>query len=292
MSHFSSSNGMTSQISMLVLALAASAMLGSCGGGGGDDDSTVSVAPPPAVNPIPPPPVNPDLPPVYPPEGMWVGTTSTGRSVYGFLLNTTEYWVLYSSQLNPDVIAGAIQGTSKITFIGPLVGASPSGGLESTDAKDFNLEGAGILDATISANYVALQSFNGTVFYTNPPSSGTFATTYDQRWNLTPTLASLAGSFTGAAAVLGGSEPTTLTITDTGNISGTGTSGCTFTGTAAPHVRGNVFDVSVTFGGGACSNGTDTVTGIGYYDIATKRLWGMALNATRSNGFIFAGSKP
>jgi hypothetical protein len=34
------------------------------------------------------------------------------------------------------------------------------------------------------------------------------------------------------------------------------------------------------------------VSGIGYYDIATKRLWGTALNATRSNGFIFAGSKP
>ena len=289
MSRAAFSNGMTSQFSILAFALATSFMLAGCGGG--DDDSSVSVAPPPVVNPVPPPPVVPNPPPVYPPEGMWVGTTDTGRSVYGFVLNTTEYWVLYSSQFNADIIAGAIQGTSTV-IPGPIVGTSATGDLSSSDAKDFNLEGAGILDATVLASYVERTSFNGSVSYTTPPSSATFAATYDKRWELIPTLASLAGSFTGASAVLGGSEPTTLTITDTGNISGSGTSGCTFTGTAAPHVRGNVFDVSITFGGGVCSNGTDTVTGIGFYDIATKRLWGTALNSTRTNGFIFAGSKP
>jgi len=289
MSRAAFSNGMTSQFSILAFALATSFMLAGCGGG--DDDSSVSVAPPPVVNPVPPPPVVPNPPPVYPPEGMWVGTTDTGRSVYGFVLNTTEYWVLYSSQFNADIIAGAIQGTSTV-IPGPIVGTSATGDLSSSDAKDFNLEGAGILDATVLASYVERTSFNGSVSYTTPPSSSTFAATYDKRWELIPTLTSLAGSFTGASAVLGGSEPTTLTITDTGNISGSGTSGCTFTGTAAPHVRGNVFDVSITFGGGVCSNGTDTVTGIGFYDIATKRLWGTALNSTRTNGFIFAGSKP
>ena len=289
MSRIAFRSGLRSRFSMLVFALAASAMLVGCGGSGSDGDTSISTVPPPIVNPVPPPAVTP--PPLYPPEGMWVGTTDTNRSVYGFVLNTTEYWVLYSSQSNPDIIAGAIQGTSTV-IPGPIVGTTATGDLTSANAKDFNLEGAGILDASILASYVERQSFYGTVSYTTPPSSAKFAATYDKRWELTPTLVSLAGSFTGAAAVLGGSEPTTLTITSTGSISGSGASGCTFSGTAAPHVRGNVFDVSITFGGGTCSNGTDTVSGIGYYDIATKRLWGTALNATRSNGFIFAGSKP
>jgi len=291
MSRVAFSNGMPSQFSILAFALATSFMLAGCGGGGGDDDSSVSTVPPTIVNPLPPPTIVPNPPPVYPPEGMWVGTTDTGRSVYGFVLNTTQYWVLYSSQFNADVIAGAIQGTSTV-IPGPIVGTSATGDFTSSDAKDFNLEGAGILDASVLASYVERTSFNGSVTYTTPPSSATFASTYDKRWELIPTLASLAGSFTGASAVLGGSEPTTLTITSTGSISGSGASGCTFSGTAAPHVRGNVFDVSITFGGGVCSNGTDTVTGIGFYDIATKRLWGTALNSTRTNGFIFAGSKP
>ena len=283
MSRIAFTSGMSSQFSTVVFALAVSAMLVGCGGGGSDGDTSVSTVPPPVVDPVPPP--------LYPPEGMWVGTTDTSRSVYGFVLNTTEYWVLYSSQFNPDIIAGAIQGTSKV-IPSPVAGMSANGIFSSDNAKDFNLEGAGILDARILGSYVERTSFNGTVTYITPPSSATFAATYDKRWELTPTLVSLAGSFSGAAAVLGGSESTTLTITSTGSISGSGASGCTFSGTAAPHVRGNVFDVSITFGGGTCSNGTDTVSGIGYYDIATKRLWGTALNATRSNGFIFAGSKP
>ncbi|MGB8052417.1 MAG: hypothetical protein WCF11_01435, partial [Azonexus sp.] len=105
MSRIAFRSGLRSRFSMLVFALAASAMLVACGGGGSDGDTSISTVPPPIVNPVPPPAVTP--PPLYPPEGMWVGTTDTNRYVYGFVLNTTEYWVLYSSQSNPDIIAGA-----------------------------------------------------------------------------------------------------------------------------------------------------------------------------------------
>ena len=293
MSRIAITKGMSGQFSMLVFALAASAMLVGCGGGGSDGDTSVSTVPPAVVDPVPPPVVDPVPPPTvtYPPEGMWVGTTDSNRFVYGFVLSTTEYWIIYSKESDPGIIAGSIQGTSTV-IPGPIVGTSATGDLTSSNAKDFSLEGAVILDASILASYVEKTSFDGTITYTTPPSSARFTATYDKRWELTPTLDSLAGSFTGAAAVLGGSEPTTLTITSTGSISGSGASGCTFSGTAAPHVRGNVFDVSITFGGGTCSNGTDTVSGIGYYDIETKILRGTALNATRSNVFIFVGSKP
>ncbi len=50
--------------------------------------------------------------------------------------------------------------------------------------------------------------------------------------------------------------------------------------------------MSVTFGGGACSLGTSTVTGVAYYDANDRTLVVAALNATRTNGFLFLGTKP
>ena len=91
--------------------------------------------------------------------------------------------------------------------------------------------------------------------------------------------------------MLGGTESAVVLITSAGAISGNGASGCQFTGTATPHAKGNVYDLSVTFGGGVCSNGRSTVNGIGYFDSTPKRLYGVALNSSRSNGFIFVGTK-
>jgi hypothetical protein len=61
----------------------------------------------------------------------------------------------------------------------------------------------------------------------------------------------------------------------------------------APRHRGCLlFDLTVTFGGGVCSNGTSTVTGIGYFDASTKRIYGAAPNSSRTDGFLFVGTKP
>jgi hypothetical protein len=55
---------------------------------------------------------------------------------------------------------------------------------------------------------------------------------------------------------------------------------------------GNVFDVTITFAGQpACSNGSDTVRGVGFYDAGTKRLYSAAFNPARTNGFVFIGTK-
>ena len=54
----------------------------------------------------------------------------------------------------------------------------------------------------------------------------------------------------------------------------------------------NIFNVSVTFTGTNCALGNGTVTtGVGYYDMDTKRLLVLALNAAKTDGFIYIGSK-
>ena len=254
---------MQTSVTRLAFAFAIAAILAACGGGGGSAPSV-------------------PLPTSSVPEGMWSGTTSSNRSFTGFVLDNGVFWFLYSVQGNINDIAGAVQGT----------GTSLNGSFTSTNAKDFNLEGLGILDAIVSGSYVLKQSLNGNVSYPTLSQNISFVSSYDTNYDLTPSLAALAGNYTGSAVVVAGRESVTLAVTATGAITGSGVSGCQFTGTAAPRPKGNVYDISVTFGGGVCSNGSDTVTGIGYFDAATKRLRATALNSARTNGFIFAGFKP
>ena len=48
---------------------------------------------------------------------------------------------------------------------------------------------------------------------------------------------------------------------------------------------------SVTFGGDACRQGTETLTGVALYDAATNRLYSAALNSARTTSFLFLGTK-
>ena len=76
-------------------------------------------------------------------------------------------------------------------------------------------------------------------------------------------------------------------------VVGTGVGGCQFLGTAVPHAKGNLYDLSlVVSGGGACASGTSFVTGIAYLDLGAKRLYLAALNKSRSDGLSFVGIKP
>lgn len=264
------------RISVAALAVLASLCLAACGGGGSSSTTSttgVSAAPPPVAAPAPPP--SPTA------EGLYVGTTSNLRTVTGIILDNGTYWVIYTSAGNPSLIAGVIEGT----------GTSKFGSFSSSDARDFNLEGLGISNGIVSGSYFAKQSLSGIVTYTGSNQTISFSAGYSPAYELTPSIATIAGTYIGTAAVLGSIEAATGTISPSGALSGRGTSGCQFAGTIAPHAKGNVYDVSVTFGGGVCSNGTSTVTGIGYFDEATRRLYGMALNSERSNGFIFVGTK-
>lgn len=69
--------------------------------------------------------------------------------------------------------------------------------------------------------------------------------------------------------------------------------GCSAAGTATLHPSGkNILDVTVTFTGSTCAlgNGAST-TGIAYYDATTRRMLVMAMNAAKSDGFIYVGQK-
>jgi len=245
-----------------ILAVTASVgFLAACNGGGGSDPGPVAVTTA---------------------EGLWSGTTSTSRSLTGIVLGNGTYWMLYSAPNNSTVIAGVLVGR----------GSSLNSSFSTSEGKDFNFEGQGIHDATISASYVPRDYFNGSISYPSLNQTNTFTTTFNKAFDNPLSLSAIAGSYSGNAVVVGRApEATTFGVTSEGAVTGSSSNGCQFTGNATPFANGGIYDLSITFGGGACANGTNTVTGIVYYDVGTKKLFSIALNYTLSNGFVFFGDK-
>jgi len=258
-----------------ILAVALTLAVGGCAG---ESDS----------NPTPTPSPTPPAAAADSAEGLWPGSTDTHRTIVGAVLDDNSYYVLYSAPATPNVIAGFVQGT----------GTSNNGTFNSPNAKDFNLEGFGVLVATIAGNYVTRQSLSGSVTYSGGVVGPNFTSTFDHAYDTTPGLPSLAGTYTGQLGIssLGSPVPAaTVIVAANGTFAGADANGCMFTGTATPRIRGNVFDGSITFGAAPCGVfAGSTLNGIVYLDVAVPpsgRLYIAAPTSTRTDGAVFSGTR-
>ena len=231
-------------------------LLAACGGGG---DGASPTAPAPSVTA----------------EGFREGPASTGVSVTLAVLETGETWGVYTSS---GSIVGALYGTT-----------TSSGTTLSGSGKDFNIPSRSVGSGTYSGTFVAKS-----IIYVATSSGSTFSGTYKTAYDQPASLAAVAGTFAGVG-VSGTSpvQPISVTISSSGAITVPASLGCSAAGTATPRPSGkNIFDVTVAFTGSTCAlgNGAST-TGIAYYDTTTRRMLVMAMNATKSDGFIYVGQK-
>jgi len=210
-------------------------------------------------------------------EGRWTGTTSTGRTVAGLVLEDDSYWLFYSAKDQPNILAGLIQGT----------GTSHSGSFDSSNTRDFNVEGTAIRAATMRGSYVPKKTFDGTIAYVTGDIES-FTSTYDGDSDSATNVTQVAGSYSGLRI---DNHQVTVTVDAAGTLSGDSTDGCTATGTLSPRATANAFHTSVTFGGDTCRHGTETVNGVAFYDAVTQRLYSAALNGARTRSFLFLGMK-
>jgi hypothetical protein len=239
------------------------ALLSACSGGGGTGANATASAP------------------SSPAQGLWNGTTTTNRSVTNLVLGDGNYYMLYSPIGNPNSIAGVVQGT----------GTASNGKFTSGNAVDFNFEGLGVNAASMSINYTAKSSFNGTLTYTAGGTTDVIST-YDATFETKPTLAAITGTFAGQAAAFTGSVATaTLTVSPAGAISGDA-SGCAISGSVSPRNDGNAYNVSLQFGAAPCTFVNQTLSGVAYFDTALNTITILALNSGRSDGVIFLGAGP
>ncbi len=241
-----------------IAAIGLTAVLAACGGGG-DSAPTAIPTPVPAVTA----------------EGFWEGSPSTGVSVALAVLENGETWGVYTSGSS---IVGALYGNT-----------ASSGTTLSGSGKEFNLPSRAVTSGTYTGTFAAkssiiLTSSSGSTF------SGAYKAAYDQ-----PTsLAAVAGTFAGTG-VSGGSsvQSISVTISSSGAITVPSSLGCSATGTTTLRPSGkNILDVTVTFKGSTCALGDGvSTTGIAYYDATTRRMLVMAMNAAKSDGFIYVGQK-
>jgi hypothetical protein len=226
---------------------------------------------------------NPTSPSANTAEGLWSGTiniNNTNRTLTAAVLDNGTYYFFYSSAVNPNQIAGVIQGT----------GTSNNGSFTSPNTKDFGI-GVAVQDATISADYASRQFFNGSIAYSGA-GTVTFTSSYNAAYDASPTVASLAGDYSGQAGSSGGVQAATVTASDHGTFTGIEpNSKCTFTGTVTARTRGNVFDQRITFDGTNCFFAGSTFQGIVYFDIPTQRLYAASPNSSRTDAAIFFGTK-
>lgn len=258
---------------MSTKALAASIFgiaLAGCGGGSGGADS-----PAPAQAPAPAPDVR------VIPQGFYTGTTSNGGPITGLVLDDGTYYLLYSSANSPTLIAGVVQGS----------GTALNGSFSSTNGKDINFEGAGVRSATVSASYVLSSTLNGSLTYPSSNQTLTFTSTYDKRYEIVPSLSTIAGTYSGQGGSPMGVEDVSLTVSPSGAISGRGSGGCNFSGTVASRSKGNAYDATIAFEGSPCHFPNTTVTGGAYFDPTTTQLNLVGLTMARDAGIIFSGVK-
>lgn len=244
-----------------LFAVAVAAALCACGGGGGDDTPTSPGTTAQA-------------------KGLWVGTTNTNRAVTGLVFSDGTYYLLYSVAGNSGLIAGVTQGHA--TANGPS--------FSSSDGRDFNFEGLGVLSGSVTGTYVAKQTISGTVHYASGGQVA-FTGSYDAAYEQQPTYAAIAGTYTGQVASPVGVQSATFSVAGNGVVTGSA-SGCAATGALSPRGDGNAYDATVTFGPSPCVFAGQTFTGAAYYNAATKRIYAAAPNAARTSGVLLVGVKP
>lgn len=212
--------------------------------------------------------------------GLWRGMTSTNRTVTGLVFSNGSYYVFYSKAAAPSIIGGVVQGT------GSTLGAS----FASSNAKDFNNEGLGVVAATVSASIQTKVSLNGSISYASGQST-TFTSAYGIQFETTPTLSAVAGTYTGQAGLASGLQTMVISVSATGAISSS-SNGCSTTGTSTARSDANAYDVVLTFGPAPCTFAGQTVLGLAYFDAGTKRLYAATPNTARTAALVFFGTKP
>jgi hypothetical protein len=246
-------------------------LLGGCGGGSNSGGSSASNTGTPTSTP-------------GQAQGVYDGSASTGTNFESIVLPNDQLYAIYGSVSgNVFLVCGLITGQ----------GASASG-TYTANVTDFD-DCTGSLVAitgSVTASYMAGSSLNGsltengnTITFTGTAPAGSLF-----NYNGAASISDITGSWTGA--VLGG-ESVTVTIGSDGSVSGSGSSGCSFSGTVTPDSSGkNFFDVSITYGGAPCTFPNQSGSGIAVdyllSDGVTRQLIAAATLGSSTGTVFFA----
>jgi hypothetical protein len=186
-------------------------------------------------------------------------------------------------------------------------GTLPTPTDSASKAKGIAAAG-GVYSFNLTGGYTVGVSIAGNLVYPTANVSGYFDTTtfsmnYDSDYQGVQNLATLAGTYTGNVGTSQNSEAATFTISPAsvpangGNslgvslLSGTGVSGCAYTGSVSPLYKGNGYSVVITAGPSPCLLPGQQFAGLIYLNTKTNILYSFAPNQARTDGIIFSGTR-
>ena len=213
-------------------------------------------------------------------SGYWVGTIDNGRNVYGIIAPTGEAWVMYTDATGHNYLAGVLYAQASWA----------NGAWSTSTGRDFNFEQRTYADTRTTGTYTTRSRISGTTFYPAYNISSTFTATYRAEFDLAPSLANIAGTYSGRVVTLLNSETASVTIQSSGAVSGLTASGCRFVGSVTPMSGVNLYRTSVTLQGGNCGSNL-TVSGATFYDSSNGSLKVITLDAGRTNAYVYLGTK-
>lgn len=215
------------------------------------------------------------------PGGHWTGTTGTNRNVYAIVLPTGEAWVMYTDAGGNNYLTGVIYAQLNWS----------SGAIQSVTARDFSFEYRTFYDVRVSGSFAPRSSFAGGVTYPSLNQYSPFATRYSAALEPAANIATIAGSYTGTGLTLAGNAVTSVTIYSNGAVTGLTSLGCSFAGSTTPINGANAYRLTVTTSAGGACGSSLTLSGGIFYEPSSRSLNVITLDATRTNAYVFLGSK-
>lgn len=216
-------------------------------------------------------------------KGLWAGTTSANETALAIVLDDGTFYLLYAYP-GRTTDAAVVQGT-----------ASTIGGqFASTDARSYPIATANETSgfetpATVGGTYSAQGTLQ--LDFADLLGTRTLAAVYVSGSDQPASLAAAAGTYTGFSGHADGRVPATFTFTAAGTLTGSN-SACGFTGTITPHAALAVFDWTVRQTSGSCIFGAGPISGVLYFDAATRQVHGFAPFAGRGDLYYLIGTKP
>jgi hypothetical protein len=273
--------------SLIAAVVSSMLMLSACGGGGSSkpaSSNTAGTSASGSPQAAPPPVALPTTTVSLVFDGR---ITDTNQPVTTLLQADGSYFQVYSDTTVVGAPAGVILGA----------GALSNGSFSSANALDLNLVGTGAqtpVQANVTATYREGQSFNGTVTYANSAKApAAFSGAYNNTYSTLPTLASLAGVYTGSIATKDVREDNIkLTVASDGTLTGQISCGCTITASLAPRSDRTSYVATLAFTGGDHPLSNKSIGGNVYLDAVKKRLYIIGKLGGTGDGAIFVGTKP
>ena len=211
-------------------------------------------------------------------EGLWLGYTGDDRIAVSVVSEGGDGYVFYTNTAQTEW-AGV--GVTRLE--------NSSAGVLSSFARDFSWEFSDIFDLTISGS-VSGDRFTGNLDY-GINGANSFDLTYDDVYEDTADIANLVGSYSGIGGSGFGQEGVQFVINEEGRYAGISEYGCEANGYLAPRSRGNIFDVSISFGPEPCTYANQTLMGNALYHPELNYLFMAAPEPTFTGGIAVIASK-